>query len=733
MVSEKIKEAIEMQNMGEWEGSIHLLQNEIQKNPGNTIALYSIAVSYFKIEKYEESLININNVIKLNQAFAPSYLIRSYLYSKLKKIELAKADALKAIELDPENAEAKLVLQQMKVIDQFGDKAQTIQDLLQQGIESQNKGMQEDAQIKFEKVLELDEKNYFALYSLGVLFNERGQSDTALRYLGDAASVGQNGALAFFAMATIYMQLKLYDLAIAAFDSAIKIDPKSTEAFNNKAVLLHDMHRHLEALETLDAGLKNFPDDLKTLGNKAYLLTEFKRHSEASSIFKKILKTDPARDYVLGLYAYSMLHTCNWEDFDENTQALAEGIENGARVVNPLAFMAFSDNGRLHKKCAETFGVNKFPASIAPLSSGERYVHQKKRVGFVSSDFREHPVGYLFIGLLELLDKNKIETYGFSLCHNDGSDLYKRFKSTFDNYLTCEDKTTPEIAGIIKKNEIDILVDLSGYTSGSRMELFGMRPAPTQVTYLGFPGTLGLPYIDYLIADGETVPLNNEQFFTEKILRLSNSYLPRDLGVLPSDSYTNKSDFELPTESFVFCSFNHEYKITPLIFKIWMELLHEVPQSVLWLMRLSQDTQTHISQCALSHGIDPARIIYAKRVPKIEDHLARYRHVDLCLDTYPYNGHTTTSDALFMGVPVVTLVGDSFASRVATGLLNDVGLKEKLSCGSYDSYKKCAVQLATKPDVMNEVRSLLLGADLDFWRAKAVKQAKEFSAFLTSI
>jgi predicted O-linked N-acetylglucosamine transferase (SPINDLY family) len=164
-----------------------------------------------------------------------------------------------------------------------------------------------------------------------------------------------------------------------------------------------------------------------------------------------------------------------------------------------------------------------------------------------------------------------------------------------------------------------------------------------------------------------------------------------------------------------------------------MELLHEVPQSVLWLMRLSQDTQTHISQCALSHGIDPARIIYAKRVPKIEDHLARYRHVDLCLDTFPYNGHTTTSDALFMGVPVVTLVGDSFASRVATGLLNDVGLKEKLSCGSYDSYKKCAVQLATKPDVMNEVRSLLLGADLDFWRAKAVKQAKEFSAFLTSI
>jgi predicted O-linked N-acetylglucosamine transferase (SPINDLY family) len=254
-----------------------------------------------------------------------------------------------------------------------------------------------------------------------------------------------------------------------------------------------------------------------------------------------------------------------------------------------------------------------------------------------------------------------------------------------------------------------------------------MRPAPAQATYLGFPGTLGLPYVDYLIADHGAVPDENAQHFTEKVLRLSSCYLPRDLGVLPEESFPSKADFELPESAFVFCSFNHEYKITPSIFGVWMELLSEVPASVLWLMRQSEETQANIRSAAQARGVDPARIIFAKRVPRVEDHLARYRHADLCLDTFPYNGHTTTSDALFMGAPVVTRAGTSFASRVATSLLRDVGLDAELSCNSLAAYKDKAKELATNPQKLSEIRSAIKGCGLEFWRANAQRQAAEFS------
>lgn len=731
MINEAIKESIALQNQGKWEASIKILKKEVKKNQKNTVALYSLALGLFNVNELAEALQYVSRLIGLNNIFVPSYILRSNILIRQNKINLALDDAKKALALEPQNQDALALVAKIEDALSASLPPEEVQSGLLRGIEFQQKSMRDEARIEFEKVLALDQNNFFALYSLGVVHNELGSYKEALGYLERATAVNATSQLPYFAMATIYMQLKLYDLALGAFDSAIKCDPTSTDAYNNKAVLLRDMHKHLEALQTLDSGLKHFPDDLKTLSNKAYLLTEFKQHVEASAIFKRILDADPGREYALGLYAYSMLHTCNWSDFEENYQALYRGINNGERVINPLAFMAFSDDGSLHKRCAETFGAEKFRPSDRQLCSGVRYVHQKKRVGFISADFREHPVGYLFAGLLEQLDRNKVETYGFSLCHNDGSELYKRFKGAFDNYITCEDKNSQEVAQIIKQLEIDVLIDLNGYTSGSRLEIFAMRPAPVQMTYLGFPGTLGLPYVDYLIADWHTAPANNDAYFSEKVLRLSSCYLPRDLGVLPATSMPPRADFDLPDEAFVFCSFNHEYKITPPIFKVWMDLLKEVEGSVLWLMRLSGDTQTNLCQSALKHGVDPARLIFAKRVPRIEDHLARYRHVDLCLDTFPYNGHTTTSDALFMGVPVVTLAGSSFASRVATSLLYDVGLSEHLSCNSLASYKDRAKQLATQPSFMAEIRKTLNNCDLAFWQSKSRLQAEEFSHFIT--
>jgi predicted O-linked N-acetylglucosamine transferase (SPINDLY family) len=296
--------------------------------------------------------------------------------------------------------------------------------------------------------------------------------------------------------------------------------------------------------------------------------------------------------------------------------------------------------------------------------------------------------------MIEGLDKRRFEITGVSTSAPDGSDLWRRYRCAFDHYLDVQGKPSLEIARLLRAMEIDIAIDLSGYTEGSRLDVLAHRPAPVQMTYLGFPGTLALPFIDYLIADPRIIPPHLQNHYSEKIVYLPHCYLPRDNSVVPANETPKRSDYGLPESGIVFCSFNHDYKINPPIFKVWMDLLKEVPGSVFWLMKLNDSAHINLSKSAIEHGVDPARIIYATRLPGVEDHLARYRLADIFLDTYPYNGHTTAGDALRAGLPVVSLCGESFASRVAASLLHDIGLP-KYACHSIEDYKSTALRMAT--------------------------------------
>jgi predicted O-linked N-acetylglucosamine transferase (SPINDLY family) len=293
--------------------------------------------------------------------------------------------------------------------------------------------------------------------------------------------------------------------------------------------------------------------------------------------------------------------------------------------------------------------------------------------------------------------------------------------------------TSIEVAKLMRAMEIDVAIDLSGHTEGTRLDILAHRPAPAQVTYLGFPGTLGLPYIDYLIADPRLIPEDLEAHYQEKILRLPHCYLPRDESVVPSPITPKRSDFGLPEEGTIFCSFNHDYKINPPLFKVWMDLLKAVPGSVLWLMKLNEGAHANLRESAKQQGVDPDRIIFATRVPRVEDHLARYRLVDVFIDTYPYNGHTTASDALLAGLPVVTLKGKSFASRVAASLLHDVGLPD-LACSSYDEYYQKALHLATHDTTRLAVKELLMRKlEAKDWPFTSEQQARALEALLAKI
>jgi predicted O-linked N-acetylglucosamine transferase (SPINDLY family) len=465
------------------------------------------------------------------------------------------------------------------------------------------------------------------------------------------------------------------------------------QAHSSKAALLQAVNRHHDALTTLVKASEINPNDIRTLEGQGLLLTQFKQFEWATNAFMRAMRVDPEYPYLEGNLMSARLHNCDWTDYEAAREHIFEGIRAGKRVCSPHTIMSLTDDAQMAKQCIEIYASDKVGSSLYKLWQGETYYHRRKRVAFMSGDFRVHPVGYLLIGLIENIDKRRFEAIGVSTGPNDGSELWRRYRCAFDHYLDVQGKPGLEIAQVLRAMEVDIVIDLSGYTEGSRLDVLTHRPAPIQVTYLGFPGTLSLPFIDYLISDKITIPPAHHGFYSEKILYLPSCYLPRDASVIPSNEKPNRTDFGLPERELVFCSFNHDYKISPHLFKVWMEVLKEVPGSVLWLMKLNDGAHVNLSNAAMLHGVAPERIVYATRLPKIEDHLARYRLADIFLDTYPYNGHTTVGDALRAGVPVVTICGESFASRVASSLLNDVGLSQ-YAADSMEDYKSTVIRLA---------------------------------------
>lgn len=730
----KLEQAISLQSAGEPKKAATLFLQVLKAHPDNIFALYSLAAIESNAGNDTVAINYANRAVTVNPGFAQARLARSVILSKLGQFQESLAEVDKALALQPDLVGAQAHKDLVLVANKAGIPpapvvaGPTAQENLK-ALQLQDQGRLEEAEKAFLAVVAKHPQDFVALYSLGVITSRRGDPERAYEWLLQAAQANPNNAMAHYATATALQGMALYEQSLASFDRALQLDPLYIEAYNNKATLYHSMNRHLEAIQTLEAGLVVAPQDQKLLNNKGYILTEFKQNTAAANVFQYLLSLNPDYEYAQGLHMLARLHSCDWTNYEENRQRIIEGVRAGKRVCNPFAMMAITDNAEDHFRCAGIFGEHRFPAASQPMWRGEKYRHRKKRVAFLSADFREHPVGYLLIGLIENLDSQRIETYGFSCGIRDGSELYRRYRNAFDHYLDCKDKTSHEIARLMRAMEIDVAIDLSGYTAGSRLEVLSHRPCPAQATYLGFPGGLNLPYVDYLIADRVTVPEEMQKYYREKLLYLPHCYLPRDTSVKPGPVTPKKSEFGLPEDGIVFCSFNHDYKINPPMFAVWMDLLRENPKSVLWLMKLNEDAQGNLAASANAHGVDPARLVFATRVPRIEDHLARYRLADVCLDTFPYNGHTTTSDALLAGVPVVTMAGQGFASRVAASLLSDKGDYRSVCCKLVDYHQKVDAKLNSFENI-NLPTTTQREQD---WPHGATDQGSEFSEVICSI
>jgi predicted O-linked N-acetylglucosamine transferase (SPINDLY family) len=582
-----------------------------------------------------------------------------------------------------------------------------LQQTLVSAIEAQERGEIDEAVRRFNAALEIHPGHPAACYSLGVIAIRQGDPAAALRWadVGIAASPAY-APLRFLAGSALRAAGADAEVALQRFDEAISLQPDYIEALVNSGVALRDMLRHREALERFNQVLAINPDYTTALANCAVLLTEFKQSEQAIAMFKHLLEVQPEYDYGPGLLCFERLHVCDWTDYDASVQKILTDLRAGRRSSKSLAVMAISDFAGDHFQSARIFGEHLYPTSPKRLWQGDVYRHERIRLAYVSPDLREHPVGHLMAGVFEHHDKSRFELIAISLGIDDNSRLRGRMLKSFDRFIDAKTMNPTQIAQLMRSLEVDIAVDLAGYTADSHPEILGQRPAPIQVNFLGYAGSMGVGYMDYLIADRHVVPREHWPYYTEKIVYLPDAYLPTDGSVEIPDQAPGRDAYGLPEAGLVFCAFSHDYKISPKIFAIWMRLLQRTPGSVLWLMSRSEISQKNLWAAAEAQGIEAARLVFATRVPRVEDHLARYRLADFFLDTYPYNAHTTAADALMAGIPVVTCMGEAFHARVAGSLVHAAGLPE-LATHSLIDYEALALALAAQPERVDRLKAKL--------------------------
>ena len=660
-------QALALQQEGRFDDAEKLFVEHLRAFPNDVAALYSMGAIEHRRGALRLALGYMARAVMIRPDFEQAVAAKATIEAALAQARISDSTVLECTK--PEQREA---------------------------IRLQAEGRVEEARALFEAILRDDQQDFIASYSMAILFAFDGNAIQALDWLSKSESINPNFSPLYFTRGTLLQSLGLYDEALVAFDRALALKDDNLEALNNKASLLLALDRQYEALQCLLKALSYKPDDPKLLSNVGISFTTLKQHAKAVPYFNRLLQIDRDYDYGAGYRFFAKLHACDWSNYEEHQAEVLEGVAQGKRIVNPMAFCAMSDDPALQLTCARLFAAHRYAVPKEPLWRGERYRHGRLRIGYMSPDFREHPVGHLMAGVIPEHDRKLVEVFGFSLGLNDGSALRKRFKLGFDHFIDCKEKTSQETAALIRACEIDVLIDLAGYTQGSRAEVLAMRPAPVQINYLGYPCTMGADWVDYILADQQVIPPGEERHYQEKVLRLPYCYLPIDDSLKIAERKPTRAEFGLPEKALVFCSFNHDYKINPPMWNVWMALLREHPQSVLWLMKLNDDAMGNLRASALAHDIDPNRLVFATRVPKVEDHLARYQLADVFLDTTPYNAHSTATDVLRAGVPIVTLPGRTFASRVAASVIHHVADKHSVIARDVAHSKEAAMGIATQ-------------------------------------
>lgn len=566
-------------------------------------------------------------------------------------------------------------------------------------------GQLDAAAASFRNALHLEPGSVELHNNLGNVLSELGCLDDAAACYRKALVIEPNNIETHNNLGLVQYRLAQFDAAATSFRYAVGINPNFALAHFNLGTTLNYLGMHDEAVHSYNKALEIQPEHAHARYNLGNILWDAQKYEEAMTHFKKLLSVSPDYPFALGRYLFCKMSCCDWSNIDEEFNELLAGVDAGKAVSNPFTLLAIPSNKEQQKKCSKTYILAKLPVSVPLADVGNRHSHNKIRIGYFSSDFYNHATAYLMAELLELHDRSKFEIFGFSFGAPSNDYMSQRIRSAFDRFMEVKNESDQAIAALARSLEIDIAVDLKGLTQGLRTGIFALRAAPIQVNYLGYPGTMGASFIDYIIADPVIIPNAHQRYYIEKVVYLPNSYQVNDSHRQIAEHQFTRNEAGLPAQGFVFCCFNNNYKITSDVFDIWMQLLSQVKESVLWLFEDNTLAKQNLQNEAVKRGIIPERIVFAKRM-NLPDHLARHRLADLFLDSFYCNAHTTASDTLWAGLPLLTCLGDTFASRVAASLLHAIGLPE-LVTHSHAEYQARALELALNPEKLAAIKAQL--------------------------
>ncbi len=573
------------------------------------------------------------------------------------------------------------------------------------GVLQLQRGALVEADGYLEKALAIRPYSPEALQQRALLLNRLGRGSEALTYYDKVVALKPESAELWNNRGNVLLSLRRPEEALNSFDRAAALVPGNALIKNNRANAFCELRRFAEAIEEYRRAISLAPDDAALFNHRAIAHFEAKNYPLAAQDFERALALAPDIPYAPGNLLYSRMNCADWQGLDALRNDVLARLKRGGEAITPIHCAAVSASPEEMLASARLWANSKYPATEMPLWRGERYAHSRIRVAYLSADFHSHATAGLMAGVFERHDRERFEVHAISYGRDDFSPMRRRLVYAFEHFHDVRAASDQEVARLLRDVEIDIAVDLKGYTEEARPGILAHRVAPVQAHYLGFPGSLGADYIDYLIADAVTIPSEHRMYYSEKIVTLPGSYQCNDEQREIAEKTPSRGECGLPDEGFVFCCFNNSYKIMPETFAIWMRLLRKIDASVLWLLDDNEAAVRNLRKEAEASGVSPSRLVFAPRI-SLAEHLARHRLAGLFLDTLPYGAHTTASDALWAGLPVLTRIGTAFAGRVAASLSNAVGLPEMI-VNSWQEYEDLALRFATSPEALAAMKAKL--------------------------
>ena len=669
--------------LGHITDSQHSYMAALELEPLNPHYMYNLANIYFDQGNWAEARARYTAVLNVESSLTEAHHNLSVCLLCLNEPEVALVHACRVIELNPDYSEAYVC------------KGSALLCLDEP----------HSALANFDRALEINPNHAEALRHRGKALLAVGQVQAAVAAYRRSAELNPTSAAAWADLGALNTNLGDHSEALRNYNEALSRDPGHPEALCNQGVSLSELGAFNAALQSYDLSLASRPNHAVALRNKGDLLNKLKDFQDGLKCLQAAYQIDPNIDFLAGSILHTKLKLCDWDNLGGLVKDTEESIRRRQPVISPFAALGLLNSPALQRIVSEVYVESKCIASQDFQDDWEQCSTTRVRIGYYSSDLYNHATSYLIAELFELHDRKKFEVYIFSFGPRRDDPMSQRIQNAADFYFDVQEFSNPEIVELSRKHKILVAVDLKGHTLNSRPDIFRLRVAPIQISYLGFPGTTGMREIDFILADRTVLPEDHAAYFSEKIIYLPTCYQIND-SKRASDLLNRRQnvdqDCPVGTDAFVFCCFNNNWKILPETFDTWMQILREVESSVLWLYVESKEAQVNLWREATRQGVERNRILFAEPVSHVE-HLARYRWVDLFLDTFPCGAHTTASDALFAGVPLLTRCGETFASRVASSLLACLGVGE-LVTRDFSEYKALAIKIARNPELLLQLK-----------------------------